>query len=147
MATTRKLSTKMRLRGYAMKNRTLKNCPSGYIKRAAFVRYTKKGKHSLVREQCIHNVGSPGKGFRDGPGIGPLRHGELMKHGYAKVVDMTVAARHKALDSAVKEFGSLTVWRKLNAIAVYTKRTAPHSSKIFKADMAYIRSKYGVKAN
>lgn len=135
----------MRLRGYSMKNRSLKNCPTGYIKRAAFVRYTKKGKHSLVREECIRNVGSPGKGYSDGPGIGPLRKGELLKHGYVRVTTMSVADRHKALDSAVKEFGSLGTWRKLNAVAVYTKRTSPSVSKIFKEDMDYIRAKYGVK--
>ena len=145
MALTRKLSTKTRLRGYSMKNRSLKNCPAGYIKRAAFVRYTRKGKHSLVREQCIRNVGAPGKGFRDGPGIGPLRKGELLKHGYVGVTKMSVGERHKALDSAVKEFGSLSTWRKLNAVAVYSKRTAPGVSAIFKADMDYIRSKYGLK--
>jgi len=58
---------------------------------------------------------------------------------------MSVGDRHKALDSAVKEFGSLSTWRKLNAVAVYTKRTAPGVSKLFKEDMDYIRAKYGVK--
>lgn len=135
----------LRLRGYRMKNRTLKNCPAGYIKRAAFVRYTKKGKHSLVREQCIRDVGAPGKGYPGGPGIGPLRKGELAKHGYTQVSSMSVLDRHIALDSAVKEFGSLSTWRKLNAVAVYTKRTAPAISRIFKEDMDYIRAKYGVK--
>lgn len=78
--------------------------------------------------------------------IGPLRRGELVKHGYSHVQKMSDNDRHKALDSAVKEFGGLGVWRKLNAVAVYTKRTAPGASRVFKADMAYIRSKYGLKA-
>ena len=141
MATTRKHN----LRGYRTKNRTLRNCPTGFIKLSAFVRYTRNGSHSLVKEQCIRDVGAPGKGYREGPGIGPLRKGELAKHGYVKVTGMTVVNRHKALDSAVKEFGSLSTWRKLNAVAVYTKRTAPGVSKLFKEDMDYIRAKYGVK--
>jgi hypothetical protein len=84
---------------------------------------------------------SPGSGL-----IGPLRRGELAKHGYSHVQKMSVSDRHEALDSAVKEFGGLGVWRKLNAVAVYTKRTAPGASRVFKEDMAYIRSKYGLKA-
>lgn len=109
-----------------------RKCAKGFIKRAAFVRYTKKGKRTYVAEQCV-------------PGIGPLRKGELAKYGYTRVANMSVSERHKALDKAVAEFGSLTTWRKLNAIAVYTKRTAPGSSRVFKEDMEYIRSKYGVK--
>jgi len=108
-----------------MQTRKLK----GGMKRPTYMRHTKKGVHT-----------------RSGPGIGPLRRGLLAKHGYSSVQKMSVADRHKALDSAVKEFGSLGVWRKLNAVAVYTKRTSPGASWVFKADMDYIRSKYGIKA-
>ena len=80
------------------------------------------------------------------PGIGPLRSGELAKFGYSHVVSKSKTARHKALSLAVKEFGSLGVWRKLNAVQVYTRRLSPASSKVFKADMDWIRSKYGIKA-
>ena len=89
---------------------------------------------------------SPGITVSAGGLIGPLRRGELAKHGYSLVQAMSAGDRHKALDSAVKEFGGLGVWRKLNAVAVYTKRTAPGASRVFKEDMAYIRSKYGLKA-
>ncbi len=97
-------------------------------------------------EQCIRDIGSPGKGYRDGPGIGPLRKGELTKYGYKNVLELSVADRHAALQKAIAEYGSLGVWRKLNAVAVYTKRTLPHISKIFKADMDWIRAKFGIKA-
>lgn len=136
-----------RLRGYRKSSRTLKACPSGYIKRASYVRYTKRGKHVLVPEQCIKDVGAPGKGYaQGGPGIGKLRQGELAKYGYTEVQKLSESARHQALDRAIAEFGSLGVWRKLNAVSVYTRRTAPAASKVFKADMDWIRNKYGLKA-
>ena len=135
-----------------MKRRTLKTCPAGYIKRASYVR-SRAGKKTLVPEQCIRNVGAPGKGLRitsptgrKSPGIGPLRKGELAKHGYSDVVHKSVSERHAALEKAISEFGSLGVWRKLNAVQVYTRRLSPGASKVFKADMDWIRSKYGLKA-
>jgi hypothetical protein len=110
------------------------------------MRYTQKGKHILTPESCIRDRGSPGKGYPNGPGIGPLKKGELAKYGYTNVLNMTVSERHKALDKAVNEFGSLSVFRKLNAVAIYLKRTSPSSSRIFKEDMNYIRKKFGITA-
>ena len=145
--TARPSANRSRLRGVRLSRRSLKNCPAGYIKRASFMRYTKKGKHSLVPEQCIPDIGLPGKGYRyGGPGIGKLRKGELSKHGYTNVGELSVAERHSALTEAIKEFGSLGVWRKLNAVKVYTKNTAPHISSIFSEDMDWIRTKFGLKA-
>jgi hypothetical protein len=151
--TSRPSVNKTRMRGYSMKRRTLKNCPTGYIKRASYVR-SRSGKRTLVPEQCIRNVGAPGKGLRSAsptgrskrPGIGSLRKGELAKHGYADVVHKSVSERHAALEKAIAEFGSLGVWRKLNAVQVYTRRLSPGASKVFKADMDWIRNKYGLKA-
>ena len=139
---------KTRMRGYSMKRRTLKACPRGYIKRASYVR-SRSGKKTLVPEQCIRNVGAPGKGLAGkdaSPGIGTLRKGELAKHGYEDVVHKSVSDRHAALAKAVKEFGSLGVWRKLNAVQIYTRRLSPNASKVFKADMDWVRGKYGLKA-
>jgi hypothetical protein len=79
--------------------------------------------------------------------IGPLRKGELTKYGYAHVTKLSSAERHSALRKAVHEYGSLTTWRKLNAVAVYTRYTSPQSSAIFKQDMDWIRKTYGLKAN
>jgi hypothetical protein len=136
-----------RFRGFRKSKRALKSCPSGYIKRTSYVRYTKKGKHTLVPEQCIRNVGAPGKGLRTGgPGIGRLRKGELAKFGYKNVLSMPVGARHAALTKAIAAYGSLTIWRKLNAVSVYTRRTSPGASAVFKADMDWIRAKFGIKA-
>jgi hypothetical protein len=54
--------------------------------------------------------------------------------------------RQAALEKAIKEFGSLSVWRKLNAVHVYTRRLSPATSRIFKEDMNWVKGKYGLKA-
>lgn len=79
--------------------------------------------------------------------IGPLRSGELTKYGYIHVTKLGVRDRRTALRKAIQEYGSLTTWRKLNAVAVYTRYSAPESSGIFKQDMDWIRKTYGLKAD
>jgi hypothetical protein len=59
---------------------------------------------------------------------------------------MAADARRSALKKAIGEFGALTVWRKLNAVHVYSRSLAPASSKIFKSDMNWIKATYGLKA-
>jgi len=81
------------------------------------------------------------------PGIGPLRKGELSKYGYVHVAELSEEQRHKALEKAIDAYGSLGVWRKLNAVAVYTKRTSPAVSRLFQADMDWIRRTFGIKAS
>lgn len=72
-------------------------------------------------------------------GIGPLKSGYLKRFGYGNVVSMSEEARRSALRRAVAAYGSLTVFRKLNAVYVYTRRSAPASSAIFKADRDWVR--------
>jgi len=93
-----------------------------------------------------HSRSSPRRTRRNGT-IGPLRKGELTKYGYVHVTKLTVSQRHAALKKAIQEYGSLTTWKKLNAVAVYTRYTAPESSAVFKQDMDWIRKNYGLKAN
>jgi hypothetical protein len=79
-------------------------------------------------------------GRRTRTSIGPLKKGKLKAVGY----DATAAApaRHTALDKAVKKYGRLSTLRKLNAIAVYTKRTAPSRSRTYKTDRNYVKKSY-----
>lgn len=125
---------------------TTRKCKKGTIMRKAYTRTTRNGKRVTVKRGCIKDVGAPGKGLRGGPGIGTLRKGDLAKHGYLRVASMKKEARHVALKKAIEEYGSLTVWRKLNAVYVYTRRTSPSNSRIFKEDMDWIRSTFGIKA-
>ena len=77
------------------------------------------------------------------PGIGPLRKGELAEFGYVNVASLSERKRHLALGRAVRVYGALSVFRKLNAVYVYTRYTAPVSSAIFKLDRDWIKEYYG----
>ena len=117
------------------------------IRRKGYTRkgYTRKSgvhvKGSHVRSGLIRDVGHPGKGVlgTGKPGIGPLKKGELESVGYHRTAK--ASSRHRALNKAIKKYGSLSTYRKLNAVAVYTKRTSPAASKTFKADRDWVGKK------
>jgi hypothetical protein len=88
----------------------------------------------LVESRCIKNVGLPGKGPKL---FGPLKKGELAKHGYT--FRGTEAERHAALKKAVAEYGSTGVFRKLNAVAKLTKRASPKAANVFVKDREWVR--------
>ncbi len=46
------------------------------------------------------------------------------------------------LAKAVAQYGALSLFRKLNAISIYTRRSSPGSSAIFLADRDWIREQY-----
>lgn len=135
-----------RLRGIPLSRRGVTACGTGQIVRNAYVRI-RLGRRQFVPAACIRDVGNPGKGIPTGaPGIGPLRKGDLRQFGYDNVINMSEARRHLALAAAVRAYGALTVWRKINAVFIYTKNTSPASSRVFKADRDWIKSRYGIKA-
>lgn len=106
------------------------------IRRSAYT--TRRGTHYKVR--MIPDVGAPGKWRAEhmgAPGIGKLKQGDLTSVGYS--VTAKTSTRRKAVDRAVKKYGKATTIRKLNAVAVYTRRTSPTKSKVFKADMKYVQ--------
>jgi hypothetical protein len=138
---------------------TRKACPPGQIPRAAYVRkisstvaregYTKRtqsGKHIrvypkpksiFVKSSCVEDVGKAGKG----PQIfGPLRKGELSKYGYSYKLPET--QRRSALQSAVQEYGALSTYRKLNAVAKLSSTANPKASSAFASDRNWIRKTY-----
>lgn len=139
---------------------TRKSCPPGQIARTAYVRrvsknvaakgYTKttksgrtirvypKSKSVFVPAACVTDVGKPGKGA---PAIGPLRPGELKSYGYSYKLGQE--DRRAALKQAVQAYGPLGTYRKLNAVAKLTSRTAPEASQRFTSDRNWIRATYG----
>lgn len=133
-------------------NRCVKNCPKGYIIRNSYVRnpfVKKSGKQvamKVVSAKCIKSQGLPGKTSNrfKGPnkGIGPLKKGELSKHGYTNIKDMGIRKRHKALNSAVKEYGSPKILKKLGAIKTYQKNKSPGVSELLYSNMKWLRKKY-----
>lgn len=73
-------------------------------------------------------------------GIGPLLRGKLGHYGYHSYVPKN--QRMEALEGAVHDYGALSVFRSLNALAVYNKNTNPEAAKVFKADRDEIHNMY-----
>jgi hypothetical protein len=138
---------------------TQKNCPPGQILRKGYIRqystairargFTVKKKEGTiyrvkptkkqmyVEPGCIKNTGLPGKG-PVGKGIGPLKKGELAKHGYS--FRETREKRRIALHKAIMEYTATGVYHKLDAVAKLTSRTIPAASKIYGADRNWVKS-------
>ena len=144
----------------SIKSLARKACPPGMIERRGYVRkYTTavrqkgftvrkatgksyrvypKASPSSVNSVCVKDTGKPGKGVPKS--IGPLRKGELSKHGYS--FRDGEEKRRAALRRAVEDYGALGVFRKLDAVAKLTVRTVPAASEIYKKDREWIQSKY-----
>jgi len=130
----RKISKDVQLRGYT---RTLK---SGKV-----VSVHPKRKSVKVAAKCVKDMGKTGKLSKlskGAPIIGPLKKGELKKHGYS--YKLPEAVRRQSLQRAIKEFGTLSTYRKLNAVAKLTSSTSPNASKTFSVDRNWIRKTYGL---
>jgi hypothetical protein len=143
-------------------DRMTRDCPVGYVLRRGYTRKFKnmikregftvrrKGKTFTVRPKknssyvppsCIKDRGLPGKGPREGEeGIGSLRKGQLIKYGYS--YRLSDSQRRLALKRAIKVYGALSTYRKLDAVAKYSMRTAPDASNIFAKDRDWIRQNY-----
>jgi hypothetical protein len=148
-----------------MANTRKNECPKGYILRKGYTRkfkntvkqlgYTvRRGsrvftvrpkKNSIhVGPACIKDRGLPGKGPREGQGsFAKLRKGELLQFGYSYRLSDSV--RRAALKRAVDRYGALGVFRKLDAVAKLSLRTAPDASHIFALDRDWIRRTYPLK--
>jgi hypothetical protein len=108
------------------------------ITRKAHWRYI-RGMKIRMPARRVRDVGAPGKwSAKHGPGIGELKPGGLM--GYTP--SMSKTARHTKLRKVVKSKGALSTFRKLNALATYTKRTAKGKSKTAKADRNWVKKTY-----
>ena len=99
----------------------------------------RKGKTIRVRSARVKDMGAPGK-WKEVRSIGPLKEGKLTSLGYD--VASKASTRRRAVDRAVAKYGKLSALRKLNAVAVYTRRTSPKKSKTFKSDVRYVQKRY-----
>ncbi len=116
------------------------SCRRGTIRRAAYTR--KNGRR--VGSGCIKNRGAPGKWttMHKEKGIGPLKAGRLSAFGYGS--EKVERARHVALNKAIAAYGATAVYRMLNAVYVYTKRTNPSKSALYKADRDWVGAAHGL---
>ena len=126
-----------------------KGCPEGMVKRKGYTRTSfvrssgSPVRGSRVKATCIPDRGSKGRAWKlkyQTMGIGPLKKGELSMYGYH--YDLPASKRHTAIRKASKTFGTLSVERKLNALAVYNSKRFPSRSKIYKADSNYAAEIY-----
>lgn len=139
-----------------------KACPPGQISRKAYVRritsrvgkegYNRKTKSGrtvrvypkvksvLVKSACVKDLGKPGKLPEGAPRIGPLRKGELKKFGYS--YKLPEDQRRSALQRAISKMGTLNTYRKLNAVAKLSERSAPAAAASFAADRNWIKATY-----
>ena len=136
------------------------SCPTGYILRRGYTRkfrnsvtssgftVRRKGKMFTVHPttntikvsaSCIKNKSRKNKSDR----IGKLRKGELIKYGYQ--YRLSDRLREKALEKAIEKYGALSVYRKLDAVAKLSVRTAPDASKIFARDRNWVKETHTFK--
>ena len=158
-ATTRRVARKLVQAIPSMRSLGKKNCPPGMIRRKGYTRkystavrrsgFTVKkdgksyrvqptAKNMFVESRCIKNVGLSGKGPKL---FGPLRKGELAKHGYS--FRDSDSSRHAALKKAISEYGSTGVYRQLNAVAKLTKRASPKAANVFSKAREWVRKTIG----
>ena len=102
----------------------------------------RRGKTYRVKALCIKDRGAPGRWqtVKRMLGIGPLSRGDLTSLGYSHT--KPTEQRHQVIDRAVSKYGRAATIRKLNAIATYSKRTAPTRSLVYKRDMRYVQKKF-----
>jgi len=82
----------------------------------------------------IKDAGAVGRGKKV---IGKIRKGLLKRFGYATV--KPAEARHAALRKADKKYGSVKLFRMLQAQVVLRKRAQPTVRKVFEADRDWVR--------
>ena len=164
----KRVTRKMRRRTRSLSASKLglnKTCPPGQILRKPYIRkfsntikregFTAKRGNQLVKVKptkdstlvpaaCIKDRGLKGTLKKGQLGIGPLRRGELIQYGYSYHLD--ASARHKALEKAIKKFGALGVFRKLDAVAKLALRQAPRAAHVFAEDRDWVRDTHVLKA-
>jgi len=104
------------------------------------MRRNTSGNRFAVASRCIKDRGNPGKGPNY---IGPLRKGALKRFGYSSTKPLR--KRHLALDRAAAASNAMTVFYRLNAVAVLTKNVNPSLSRKFKGDAEWVRRKFRVQ--
>jgi hypothetical protein len=143
-------------------------CPKGEIARAGFTKepYERKSyrrssytradgtevKGALVRSAsigkseyapvCVEDTGKPGKGKKIPV---HLAKGELKKHGYEDVDELTVAQRHTALRKAEKEFGAIPLFRKLIILGTMFRNKDPELSQKYRDDAYWVEKEFKVR--
>lgn len=89
----------------------------------------------------IKDIGAKGRGKKV---IKKIRKGLLRKFGYS--IDKSASQRRTALRKADKAYGSVSLFRKLQAQVVMRKRIQPVARKVFVADRNWVKKNLLSKA-
>jgi hypothetical protein len=132
------------------------SCPSGYHWRKGYTRkfksavketgFTVRRKGTVytahptsvpitVGASCVKNRRS-----YSNMSISKLRKGDLVKYGYQ--YRLSDRLRHAALRRAMKVYGALNVYRKLDAVAKLSVTVAPDAALIFSKDRDWVHDQY-----
>lgn len=114
--------------------RRTSSCPKGTIRRKSY-NYRRNGKTINVKSTCIKDIGKKGKGKK----LFTLKKGELGLFGYRNVSTLSIRQRHIALNKAEKKLGTLSLFRKLNALYVVNKNKNKKLASIFLQDRDWVR--------
>ena len=116
-------------------------CPPGTILRKSYKkRQGKKNRTIRVKAACIKDRGLPGTfadRFPGEKGIGRIEPGVLGHYGYEP--DYRDPVRRGALRDACAVIKPLSIFRRLNALAVLTKQTDPARSAIYLEDRDWVK--------
>jgi hypothetical protein len=108
-----------------------KRCPEGDIPKASYMRKGANGSPPVyVPPTCIR---APSR-------IGILRRGDLKKYGYR--YDLPEKQRQEALVKAMKKYGILETFHKLNAIANISESTHKVPAERFREDATWVLGIY-----
>lgn len=66
-----------------------------------------------------------------------VRKGKLSKYGYG--IHNLQKSRHRSLQRAAKEYGALSVFKKLNVLITYNKNVNPSLAKKFRKDRDWLK--------
>lgn len=141
-ATKRSVKRKSAKRSKSAKKSTKRSvkpktsCPRGAISRKSFVR--KSG--VKVSATCVKSKSLRSKGKKPQVYLPKLKQGALTKHGYS--IHESSKMRHTAIKKAMKEYTPGELVKKLNAVRVLSKNTAPENSAIYAKDIKYIEEKW-----
>lgn len=128
------------------------NCPDGYTLRKGYTRKfsgnIKKTGFTVRRKGTLYTVKPTANATNVAASCvkkrastkNKLRKGELIKHGYQ--YRLSDALRRKALEKAIKSYGLVSVYKKLDTAAKLSVNSAPNASKILSKDRNWIRNNF-----
>lgn len=121
-------------RGYTFRRKSRNIRVPGTPTRRGHIRHI-SGKMIHVSPSRIRNRGLSGKGPYTLP---PLSPGKL----YGWTVAASPRMRHHALNKAIHHNSALTVFRRLQVLARYLKRTSPRGHRVALQNAGWVRRKF-----